>query len=73
MTDGTIVINSNGGVDEDSVAGTQVADVMMGVYAPATSSPVTVKIQILAAGGGTASIAALTNGNSIEWTVIRIN
>lgn len=74
MTDGTIVISQVGGMDQAAGApDVLVVDTIGGIYAPGTASAVTVKLQLLAAGGGgTAQLLALTNGNVIEWTVLRI-
>lgn len=75
MTDGTTVISAPSGFTQQAtLADVVVTQTISGVYAPASASAVTVKLQ-LAAPGGTAEInSALvgTLGNPIEWTVLRI-
>ena len=76
LSDGTIMISSPASwAQSPTAATTSTFLTVTGIYAPATSSPVTVKFQMAAIGGGTAQIIP-NNGsgisNTIEWTVLRI-
>lgn len=71
MTDGTIVICNSPGIQEVSVSNAQSLN-LQGIYAPASGSAVTVKLQ-LAATTGTANINSSSSlDNTVEWTVLRI-
>ena len=77
LTDGTIVVDASG-----NAAGTSAVNTfgnpctLQGVYAPATTSPVTVKIQLGSENAGSAFISPGstygTAGSSIEWTVFQL-
>jgi hypothetical protein len=70
LTDGTINVCTAGVDGINNSADVEVVT-FMGVYAPATSSATTLKIQLGGSGSG-----SITSGspevNSIEWTVLRI-
>lgn len=71
ITDGTTVI-AQGPDGEASVAhGVLAIAIPPAVYAPGTTSPVTIRVQA-ASSTGTADIASSTLGNGIEWTIIQI-
>lgn len=70
LTDGTTVISSPAAWDQDSVAAVMYVPSISGIYAPGTSSPVTVKIQIYTS-GGTGNITGSAQ-NSVEWVILRI-
>lgn len=71
MTDGTTVIAQGADVEGQSSVGFLGGQVISGIYAPGTVSPVTVKIQ-LAVSAGTYFIQTFGLGNPIEWTIERI-
>lgn len=73
LTDGTTVIVVGPGYAQGATyAFDSDPTTIIGIYAPGTTSSVTVKVQ-LSAGGGTASIGNYTSSSStLEWTVIRI-
>ena len=74
LTDGTTVISSPPDIEEAAGSGSfSLVITATGIYAPGTTSPVTVKIQLAAIGGGTAEITAGGAGPaSVEWTVLRV-
>lgn len=72
LTDGTTVI-TNIGCNTSGVAVTVNPTILSGIYAPASASAVTVKIQLAGSGGvSTISTNGTTLTNSVEWTVERI-
>ena len=73
LTDGTTVIVVGPGYAQGATSPFDSdPTTIIGIYAPGTTSAVTVKVQLLA-GGGTASIGNYTSSSStLEWTVVRI-
>jgi len=67
LTDGTIMIQ-----EASAAQGTFAPLTMNGIYAPGTSSPVTVKLQGSVNGGDTLELSAGQSAPSIEWTIVRI-
>ena len=68
LTDGTSVIDTR---DYDGSANATLK--LGGIYAPATGSPVTVKIQLASSSGSSEIFATGPLASAIEWTVIQIN
>ena len=73
LTDGTNIINASGEAGQDATTSAAVTSTvtLSGIYAPATSSAVTVKIQ----GASSNSNGGINTGgvsNALEFTVIRI-
>lgn len=73
LTDGSTVITSSAFMQTSGSPANYVSITLSGIYAPATTSAVTVKIQ-LACDSNTAKILNNHNsvGNIVEWTVLRI-
>lgn len=71
ITDGTTVISGSAGGTVSSIP-----SMMTGIYAPGTTSPVTVKMQGATSGGGVTYIITSTNSDPraipLEWTIVRI-
>jgi hypothetical protein len=75
LTDGTTTISAPGPYYEGATAASaQGMFSVSGIYAPGTTSPVTVKLQLGTAGsGGMAEITSgATGASSVEWTIIQI-
>lgn len=73
LTDGTTVITAPGIMFATGSGGNFTLFTLMGVYAPASASAKTVKVQLATTGGNAAiSSGGVTTGNTIEWTVMRI-
>jgi hypothetical protein len=77
LTDGTIIVDASGAFSSSIAADTTGGPcTLQGVYAPATTSAVTLKIQLASENAGTALIGPVstygTAGTSMEWTIIRI-
>jgi hypothetical protein len=74
------VISSNAGFEQQNGSGASadvfVPGILSGIYAPGTTSPVTVKIQGLSTNGGTGYIEGVTAASTsvaVEWTITQIN
>lgn len=70
ITDGTAQVASCSLIEP--VAGNAVPFSMTGIYAPGTASPVTLKIQLAIAVGGSATLQGQTPSNAVEFTLVRI-
>lgn len=71
-TDGTAVI-ADGGARQGGSTTAETSVTLMGIYAPASTSATTVKLQMKTGGTGTANLAgASANNNAINWTVVQI-
>jgi hypothetical protein len=72
MTDGTTTISAPG-VTSEGNNGYSYMVTLGGIYAPATASAVTVKLQMLVnASTGNITAAGVTGTTPVEWTVLRI-
>ena len=74
LTDGTNVISQPGiWVQGPTAANSEGMLTLTGIWIPGTTSPVTLKLQMYAAGGGTAEMTGGEPGsNTLEWTLVRI-
>jgi hypothetical protein len=68
LTDGTTVISTR---DLQIVSGGYFPVTLTGIYAPATTSAVTVKLQGASSSGQTV-VTAVGLAQAIEWTIVRI-